>query len=233
MATSQTKAYEKAFACDSTSAFGGIVALNTPLTKQAAKKMTGQQFIEVIIAPSIDADALDVLALKKNLRVLSTPLNKNAAEKSYHSISGGVLIQEADTRVITKEDLTVATERAPSDQEIEDCLFAWQVVKYVKSNAIVYAKDGATLGIGTGQTSRVFSAEIAALKARQAGLNLKGAALASDAFFPFADGLEIAINAGITAIIQPGGSIRDNEVIDAANRAGITMLFTGTRHFRH
>lgn len=230
---SQKSAYSKAFSCDSSSAFGGIIAFNSSLNCETAQCIVESQFAEVIIAPDIDKGVLEILSIKKNLRVLTTGNYHIKMEKSMHSINGGLLIQELDSHSIDSNDLRVVTKRQPTEQERQDCLFAWQVVKYVKSNAIVYAKNQMTLGIGSGQTSRVFSAEIALLKAKQAQLDVSGAAMASDAFFPFTDGIEIAIHAGITAIIQPGGSIRDEEVIAAADAAGITMLFTGVRHFRH
>lgn len=233
-AASPHEAYTKALACDSQSAFGGIIAFNTTLDASTAQSIIDQQFAEVIIAPVIADEAKALLATKSSWRVLETGLlTTTLTAPTYHSIDGGLLLQSADAATLTPADITVATKRQPTSQELADCLFAWHVVKYVKSNAIVYAKDQATLGIGTGQTSRVFSAKIAALKATEAGLSLQGAAMASDAFFPFADGIQIAIDAGITAIIQPGGSIRDKDVIAAADKAGITMLFTGIRHFRH
>lgn len=229
------EAYQNAFATDPVSAFGGIIACNAPIDEKTAKAITDQQFAEVVIAPDFSKEALSAFSTKKNLRLLKTGVTDETTEtaQTLHSISGGMLIQEADTATISADALTVATERAPTEEELADLLFAWQVVKFVKSNAIVYAKNQRTLGIGTGQTSRVFSAKIAAIKADEAGLSLHGAALASDAFFPFADGVEIAAKAGIRCIIQPGGSKRDQEVIDAANKAGIAMVFTGVRHFRH
>jgi phosphoribosylaminoimidazolecarboxamide formyltransferase / IMP cyclohydrolase len=228
------QAYEKALSTDATSAFGGIIAFNQAVNAATAQRIIDQQFAEVIIAPRFDDDALSLFTNKKNCRVLSVGDQPgNTHEESYHSISGGLLIQEADELPDDSTQFTVVTERQPSPAEMADGLFAWNVVRYVKSNAIVYAKDRQTLGIGTGQTSRVFSAKIAAIKAEEAKLSLKGAAMASDAFFPFADGVEVAANAGITCVIQPGGSKRDNEVIAAANRLGLTMIFTHTRHFKH
>lgn len=228
------EAYQRAFACDSSSAFGGIIAFNQALDEVSAKAITEQQFAEVVLAPSIENNALAIFTHKKNLRVLACDDPTISLQKNFtlHSISGGLLVQEADNQQ-PNHHLTVVTQRQPTPSEMTDCEFAWQVVKFVKSNAIVYAKNGMTLGIGTGQTSRVFSAEIAILKAQQASLDLQGAAMASDAFFPFADSLDIAIKAGITAIIQPGGSIRDEEVIRAADEANIAMIFTGIRHFKH
>ena len=232
-ADSQLSAYQKAFACDSQSAFGGIIAVNHELTADTAQQIIDNQFVEVILAPSVHNDALTCLKAKPNVRVLAYGQPDNQQQFTYHTVSGGLLIQQADQLTLSADELTVATNKQPTAQQIADCLFAWRVVQYVKSNAIVYAKDQQTLGLGGGQTSRVFAAEIATLKAQQANLDLNGAVMASDAFFPFADGIQVAIDAGITAIIQPGGSIRDPEVIDAANKAGIVMLMTGQRHFRH
>lgn len=231
---SQLTAYDKAFATDSSSAFGGIIAFNTECDAKSAEKITSQQFVEVILAPSFSTAALEILAKKKNLRVLACDEpDFTQSRYTHHSVTGGLLIQSADQKIITESDVTIASKRQPTTTEMADMLFAWHVVKYVKSNAIVYAKDQATLGIGTGQTSRVFSAKIAALKAQEANLSLTGAAMASDAFFPFADGIEVAAAAGIRSIIQPGGSIRDEEVIACADQHDIAMVFTGIRHFRH
>ena len=235
------RAYEEALACDPVSAFGGIVAVNEPLTAAAAESITAI-FTEVVIAPAADEEARAVFARKKNLRLLLTgaladPLRQGLTLKS---IAGGYLVQSRDNGRIGRDDLKLVTKRAPSDQELADCLFAWTVAKHVKSNAIVYAKDGATAGIGAGQMNRLESARIAAWKARDAADKAGwpeprtiGSAVASDAFFPFADGLLAAVEAGATAVIQPGGSIRDEEVIAAADDAGLAMLFTGMRHFRH
>ncbi len=232
-ADNQHDAYQRAFACDCQSAFGGIIAFNQPIDAITMAAILKQQFVEVIIAPSVSNEAAALASKKPNMRVLCYGDKASTTDFTYHSISGGLLIQSADNLSIEANELTVVTQRKPTQQQIIDCLFAWRIVQFVKSNAIVYAKDGQTLGIGTGQTSRVFAAQIAALKANQAGLNLSGSVMASDAFFPFADGIQVGIDAGIEAIIQPGGSMRDQEVIDAADAAGIVMLTTGQRHFRH
>ncbi|HVQ07195.1 MAG TPA: bifunctional phosphoribosylaminoimidazolecarboxamide formyltransferase/IMP cyclohydrolase [Allosphingosinicella sp.] len=234
-------AYEAAFACDSVSAFGGIVALNRPLDGATAEAIAAI-FTEVVIAPEADEAAKAVFAAKKNLRLLLTGALPDPARGGLmaKSITGGWLLQFRDNGRVAAGDLKVVTKRAPSDQELADCLFAWTVAKHVKSNAIVYAKDGATAGIGAGQMNRLESARIAAWKARDAadkagwaGPRTIGSAVASDAFFPFADGLLAAAEAGATAVIQPGGSIRDAEVVAAADEAGLAMVFTGMRHFRH
>ncbi|MDF1654769.1 MAG: bifunctional phosphoribosylaminoimidazolecarboxamide formyltransferase/IMP cyclohydrolase [Coxiellaceae bacterium] len=232
-ADTQLTAYKKAFACDSQSAFGGIIALNHTLQKDTAEQIIANQFVEVILAPEVSAEALTCLQAKPNVRVLQYGEANNNQQYTYHTVSGGLLIQQADQLALAASDLTIATQKQPTEQQLQDCLFAWKVVQYVKSNAIVFAKDGQTLGLGGGQTSRVFAAEIAVLKAQHAGLSLTDSVLASDAFFPFADGIQVAVDAGVNAIIQPGGSIRDKEVIAAADEAGIVMLFTGHRHFRH
>ena len=229
-----TEAYIKAFESDSESAFGGIIALNRELDGRTAKAIIDRQFCEVIVAPTVSEEAKEVLSAKKNIRVLGVGnLYLRETRLDFKRVNGGLLVQEADTLNIQPDDLKVVTERAPSDAEMEELLFAWRVCKYTKSNAIVYTNNKRTLGIGCGQTSRVFSARIAAIRAQDAGLSLEGAALASDAFFPFRDGVDAAAAAGIKCIIQPGGSIRDEEVIKAANEHGIAMVFTGVRHFRH
>jgi phosphoribosylaminoimidazolecarboxamide formyltransferase / IMP cyclohydrolase len=240
-ALSLRKAYEAAFACDTVSAFGGIIALNRPLDGPTAEAITAI-FTEVVVAPDADEAAKAAFAAKKNLRLLLTgdlpdPARPGLAAKS---ITGGWLLQSRDGGRIGPGDLKLVTKRAPSERELADCLFAWTVAKHVKSNAIVYAKDGATAGIGAGQMNRLESARIAAWKARDAAEKAGwaeprtiGSAVASDAFFPFADGLLAAVEAGATAVIQPGGSIRDEEVIAAADEAGLAMVFTGRRHFRH
>ncbi len=228
----QQQAYLRALATDPVSAFGGIIALNSTLTTKTAASILQRQFVEVILAPSIDPEALTLLASKPNLRVLSvTP----ATDKNWslRSISGGLLVQQPDQNPLDLSQLQTVSKRSPSNSETTDLLFAWRIVKHVKSNAIVYAKEQTTFGIGSGQTSRVFSAEIAILKAQRAKLNLAGAVMASDAFFPFADSVEVAAKAGIHCIIQPGGSKRDKEVIAAANAANIAMVFTHKRHFCH
>ncbi len=228
-----TEAYQKALSTDPTSAFGGIIAVNQTLDAQTAQTMIDAQFIEVLLVPAISEEAKTIVAKKKNCRVLVCGQAPIHSAQTLHSISGGVLIQQADALITDPNTFKIVTQKKPTKHEMEDLLFAWYVVKFVKSNAIVYAKDGMTLGLGTGQTSRVFSARIAALKAEEAGLSLIGAAMASDAFFPFADGVEVAAQAGITSVIQPGGSKRDDEVIAAADKLGLVMVMTGSRHFRH
>ena len=228
-------AYDKAFKTDPTSAFGGIIAFNRPLDAKTAEAIVDQQFVEVIVAPAIDADALDVVAAKKNVRVLETGEWPSTALPGFDfkKVSGGLLVQNTDLGVISESDLKVVTELAPTAQQIRDMLFAWTVVKYVKSNAIIFCKDNMTIGVGAGQMSRVYSTKIAAIKAADEGLEIKGSVMASDAFFPFRDGIDAAAATGISAIIQPGGSMRDDEVIQAANEHGLAMVFTGMRHFRH
>lgn len=226
-------AYQKAFATDSQSAFGGIIAFNCTIDAATATAITSQQFAEVIIAPQIDDAALSVFAKKTNLRVLACGSPSHQTSNDIRSVSGGLLMQSRDLGHDDHTAFSIVTKRQPTPTELADMLFGWRVVQFVKSNAIVYTKDQQTLGIGTGQTSRVFSAEIAALKAKAANLSLDGAAVASDAFFPFADGVEIAANAGITAVIQPGGSKRDDEVIAKADELGLAMMMTGKRHFFH
>ena len=227
------EAWTKALACDPISAFGGIVAFNCEVNKEFAESL-GKMFLEVIIAPSYTQEALDILAAKKNLRVLETEevFDTKSSRMINENIHGGILSQSYDNGGVNIADCKVVTDRVPTDKEWIDLMFAWKAVKYVKSNAIVYAKDTQTVGIGAGQMSRVDSARIGAEKAK-AHQGAKGSVVASDAFFPFVDGLEECIKAGATAIIQPGGSKNDQEVIDVANKAGITMVFTGMRHFRH
>jgi phosphoribosylaminoimidazolecarboxamide formyltransferase/IMP cyclohydrolase len=224
--------YRKAFKTDPTSAFGGIIAFNVVIDKAAAEAIAGQ-FAEVIIAPEITEEARAVFAAKQNLRVLVVHLGKVAGVLDYKRVGGGLLVQSADEARITRADIKVATKRAPSDQEMSDMLFAWRVAKYVKSNAIIFCKDGVTVGVGAGQMSRVDSARIAAIKAENNGLTVVGSVAASDAFFPFRDGLDVLAKAGATAVIQPGGSVRDAEVIAAADEHNLAMVFTGFRHFRH
>lgn len=227
-------AYERAYECDPVSAFGGIIAFNRPLEANTAQKMVEQQFIEVVLAPSLSNEAKAVFATKSNIRVLETDdVIPSEHDLDVRRISGGWLVQDADNGEISEEDLRVVTEETPSEAQIRDMLMAWKVVKFVKSNAIVYVKDNATIGIGAGQMSRVHSAQIAGIKAQESGLTIKGAVMASDAFFPFRDGIDTAAERGIKAIIQPGNSMRDEEVIAAANEHGIAMVFTGMRHFRH
>lgn len=234
-------AYEQALICDPVSAFGGIIALNRTLTADAAKLII-ETFSEVIIAPDVEAAALNVLATKKNIRVLTTGGLPDAHEKRrmVTRVAGGLLVQDNDFGCITEADLKVVSEREPTEEELRDMIFAFKVAKHVKSNAIVYAKNSATVGIGAGQMNRLDSSRIAAIKAGEAAQKIgqdvslaKGSVVASDAFFPFADGLIAAAEAGVTAVIQPGGSIRDEEVIDAANERGLAMVYTGMRHFKH
>lgn len=235
VATAETlkEAYERAFSTDRTSPFGGIICCNTELDIQTARKID-EIFTEIILAPGFEPDALELLTQKKNRRlvkILDTPQNSDTL--SYRSIFGGALLQQENHLVIDEKQLTVPTQRKPTDREMANLRFAWTVVKHIKSNAIVYAKDMQTVGIGTGQPSRVDSSELAILKAEKENLSVKGSVVASDAFFPFADGVEAAAKAGATAIIQPGGSIRDEEVIKTADKHNIAMVFTGIRHFRH
>jgi len=229
------QAYDLAFSTDSTSAFGGIIAFNRELDAGTAKAIVDRQFVEVIIAPSIAAAAIEIVAAKKNVRLLACGqwADKNPAGRDFKRVNGGLLIQDRDNGVIVESDLKVVTEKKPTAQEMKDLLFAWKVAKFVKSNAIIYVKNGQTIGVGAGQMSRVYSAKIAGIKAEDENLVVKGSVMASDAFFPFRDGLDAAGEAGISAVIQPGGSMRDQEVIDAANKHGIAMVFTGMRHFRH
>jgi len=227
--------YESAFSCDPTSAFGGVIAFNRKLDEASAMTIIDKQFAEVVIAPEIDASALKTLAQKPNIRVLECgAAGIRTQEWEVRSLAGGgLLLQEHDTLALDEAELKTVSEKTASDAEMRDLLFAWSVVKFVKSNAIVYTKGNLTLGIGAGQASRVMSAQIAALKAEEQGFSLAGAVMASDAFFPFRDGIDAAAERGISAVIQPGGSLRDDEIIQAANDHGITMIFTGTRHFRH
>jgi len=228
-------AYDLAFRTDPTSAFGGIIAFNRELDASTAQAIVDRQFTEVIIAPSISAEALKVVAAKQNVRVLSCGQWAASPQHAldYKRVSGGLLVQDRDIHQITAADLKVVSKRQPSPQEIEDLLFAWKVAMFVKSNAIVYCKDKQTIGIGAGQMSRVYSARIAGIKAADEKLEVRGSVMASDAFFPFRDGIDAAAHAGIRAVIQPGGSMRDVEVIAAADEANMAMVFTGVRHFRH
>jgi phosphoribosylaminoimidazolecarboxamide formyltransferase/IMP cyclohydrolase len=228
-------AYRAAFATDPTSAFGGIIAFNRPVDA-AALEAVATQFVEVLIAPGYASDALPVIAQKKNVRVLEVPLPDRSApteEWDFKRVGGGLLVQSADDRNIAASDLRIVTKVAPTPAQVADLLFAWRVAWFVKSNAIVYCAGLRTLGIGAGQMSRVDSTRIAAIKATNAGLSLAGSVVASDAFFPFRDGLDVVADNGAVAVIQPGGSVRDDEVIAAANERGIAMVFTGVRHFRH
>lgn len=228
-------AYERAYATDPTSAFGGIIAFNRTLDAVTAKTILARQFVEVIIAPAVAPDAVSVLAGKPNVRVIECGAWVEAARGGYDfkRVRGGLLVQESDDTSVNEADLKVVTRRAPTPGELRDLLFAWRVAKFVKSNAIVYCRDGRTIGVGAGQMSRVDSARVAVLKAADAGLEVRGSVMASDAFLPFRDGLDQAAQAGVTAVIQPGGSMRDPEVIDAANEHDVAMVFTGIRHFRH
>ena len=225
-------AYDKAFATDPTSAFGGIIAVNRALDAAAAQAIS-KQFVEVIIAPQISPEALAVFAGKTNIRVLEVPLAAGANTFDFRRVGGGALVQTPDGMNVTVAQLKTATRRKPTDAQLADLLFAWRVAKFVKSNAIVFCGNGRTLGVGAGQMSRVDSARIASIKAANAGLQLAGSVVASDAFFSFRDGVDVVAAAGATAIIQPGGSLRDEEVIAAADEHGIAMVFTGVRHFRH
>ena len=229
------EAYAKAFKTDPTSAFGGIIAFNRPLD-QAAAEAVARQFVEVVIAPSVSAEARAVFAAKQNVRVLEVPLPEGERAMNaldFKRVGGGVLLQSADSRNVLPHELRVVTKLLPTAQQMVDLLFAWKVAKFVKSNAIVFCAGGMTLGVGAGQMSRIDSARIAGIKAENAGLTLQGSAVASDAFFPFRDGLDVVCDAGATCVIQPGGSMRDDEVIKAADERGIAMVLTGTRHFRH
>ncbi|MGZ8370351.1 MAG: bifunctional phosphoribosylaminoimidazolecarboxamide formyltransferase/IMP cyclohydrolase, partial [Caulobacteraceae bacterium] len=231
---SMLEAYARALACDPVSAFGGIIAVNGKIDGAAAEEMV-KTFTEVVIAPEADEDAIAIFGSKKNLRLLVTGglPDPMAGGETFKSVAGGFLVQGRDTARISPSDLKVVTKRAPSEAEVRDMLFAFTIAKHVKSNAIVFARAGQTLGVGAGQMNRKDSARIAAIRAADFGLDLKGSACASEAFFPFADGLIQAAEAGATAVIQPGGSIRDEEVIAAADEAGIAMAFTGVRVFRH
>lgn len=228
-----TEAYEKAFSCDPTSAFGGIIAFNSEVTGETAEKVA-RQFAEVIIAPSYDAKALEIFSQKKNLRLLVVAMGHHSHNDfDFKRIGGGMLLQTPDVQCVKEENLKCVTDLKPTSAQISDMMFAWKIAKFIKSNTIVFVRNGMTLGVGAGQMSRVDSARIASIKAKEAGLSLEGSVAASDAFFPFRDGLDVIIDAGARAVIQPGGSIRDDEVINAANERGITMVLTGERHFRH
>ena len=235
IAESPLAAYSKAWQTDPTSAFGGIIAFNRELDGAAAE-VVAKQFVEVLIAPSFTPEARAIFAAKQNVRVLQIALGSagvSVNKHDYKRVGGGLLVQSPDAKNVGLEDLRVVTKRQPTQQQLQDLLFSWRVAKYVKSNAIVFCGNGMTLGVGAGQMSRVDSARIAAIKAQNAGLSLVGSAIASDAFFPFRDGLDVVIDAGATCVIQPGGSMRDQEVIDAANERDVVMLLTGVRHFRH
>jgi len=231
----QLEAYDRAFQTDPTSAFGGIIAFNQALSAQTARAIIERQFVEVIIAPAIDEDAKAILAEKKNVRVLVCGQWSEQPVQTwdYKRVNGGLLVQQRDLGMIGIDDLRVVTKKVPTEAQMQDLIFTWKVAKFVKSNAIVYGRDKQTIGVGAGQMSRVYSAKIAGIKAADENLVVPGSVMASDAFFPFRDGLDSAAEAGISAVIQPGGSMRDQEVIDAANEHGIAMVFTGMRHFRH
>jgi phosphoribosylaminoimidazolecarboxamide formyltransferase/IMP cyclohydrolase len=234
IATSTLRAYDRAWSTDPTSAFGGIIAFNRVLDAETARAIIDRQFVEVLLAPSIDDAALEILRQKPNVRVLVTG-NRSGNPDAYDlkKVSGGLLVQQADRGRITADNLKVVSEKAPDQGQLRDLMFAWQVAKYVKSNAIVLCRDNMTIGVGAGQMSRVYSTRIAALKAADEGLEVSGCVMASDAFFPFRDGIDKAAEYGVAAIIQPGGSMRDDEIIAAANEHGMAMVFTGMRHFRH
>jgi phosphoribosylaminoimidazolecarboxamide formyltransferase/IMP cyclohydrolase len=227
-------AYERAYKTDPTSAFGGIIAFNRELDAQTAEAIVSRQFVEVIIAPSATASAAAVVSAKPNVRLLVCgEWDSKTTGFDIKRVNGGVLVQDRDQKMVGLEDLKVVSKRQPTADELRDLLFCWKVAKYVKSNAIVYANDSMTIGVGAGQMSRVYSAKIAGIKAADENLEVKGSVMASDAFFPFRDGIDAAAAAGIKAVIQPGGSMRDAEVIAAADEHGMTMIFTGVRHFRH
>ena len=225
-------AYDRAYQTDPESAFGGIIAFNRELDAGTAKAIVDRQFVEVIIAPSASQESIEVVTAKENVRLLTCgEFTDPQARLDYKRVNGGLLVQEADLALY--DDLKVVSERQPSEQEMADLIFAWKIAKFIKSNAIVYARNNMTIGVGAGQMSRINSARIAGIKAEHAKLEVKGSVMASDAFFPFSDGIEAAAEAGIAAVIQPGGSMRDDEVIETANKAGMAMVFTGMRHFRH
>jgi len=231
---SALKAYEAAYKTDPTSAFGGIIAFNRELNVSTAQAIITRQFVEVIIAPNISENAKIFLSKKENIRILIYhQSNKQTKTLDFRSINGGLLVQETDTEAVTLDNLKVVSKRQPKKQELDDALFGWKIAKFVKSNAIVYARNNKTIGIGAGQMSRVYSAKIAGIKALDEGLNVSGAVMASDAFLPFYDSIDTAAAVGITCVIQPGGSIRDQEVIAVADKYHIAMIFTGIRHFRH
>ncbi|MRN37587.1 bifunctional phosphoribosylaminoimidazolecarboxamide formyltransferase/IMP cyclohydrolase PurH [Neisseria sp. N95_16] len=233
VAANTLDAYRLAYATDTTSAFGGIIAFNREVDGATAKQITDNQFMEVLMAPAFTDEALEIVAAKKNVRVLEVPLEEGANQFELKRVGGGLLVQTPDIHKLTAADLKVVTKRQPTEQELNDLLFVWNVAKFVKSNAIVFGKGGQTYGIGAGQMSRVDSTRIAARKAQDANLELNGACAASDAFFPFRDGIDVIAEQGIKAIIQPGGSMRDEEVFAAADEHGIAMVITGVRHFRH
>ena len=230
------EAYSKAFQTDPTSAFGGIIAFNRPVDKAAAEAVS-KQFVEVLMAPDFSAEALEVFKSKVNVRLMkiALPTNYGSVRNALETkrVGSGLLLQSADNHELALADLKVVTVKQPTPEELNDLLFAWKVAKFVKSNAIVFCKNGMTMGVGAGQMSRLDSARIASIKAEAAKLSLQNTVVASDAFFPFRDGLDVVVDAGATCVAQPGGSMRDQEVIDAANERGVAMVFTGVRHFRH
>ncbi|HHE0528714.1 TPA: bifunctional phosphoribosylaminoimidazolecarboxamide formyltransferase/IMP cyclohydrolase [Vibrio parahaemolyticus] len=228
------EAYNRAYQTDPTSAFGGIIAFNQDLDAETATAIVERQFVEVIIAPSVSAEAIEVVAAKKNVRLLECgEWSTKTTGFDVKRVNGGLLVQDRDQGMVRLDDLKVVSKRQPTEEELKDALFCWKVAKYVKSNAIVYAKGDMTIGVGAGQMSRVYSAKIAGIKAADEGLEVAGSVMASDAFFPFRDGIDAAAEAGIKCVIQPGGSMRDDEVIAAADEHGMAMIFTGMRHFRH
>ncbi|MGL0930158.1 bifunctional phosphoribosylaminoimidazolecarboxamide formyltransferase/IMP cyclohydrolase [Vibrio vulnificus] len=228
------EAYNRAYQTDPTSAFGGIIAFNQELDAETATAIVERQFVEVIIAPSVSAEAIEVVAAKKNVRLLECgEWTTKTTGFDVKRVNGGLLVQDRDQGMVSLDDLKVVSKRQPTEEELKDALFCWKVAKYVKSNAIVYSKGDMTIGVGAGQMSRVYSAKIAGIKAADEGLQVEGCVMASDAFFPFRDGIDAAAEAGIKCVIQPGGSMRDDEVIAAANEHGMAMIFTGMRHFRH
>ena len=232
VAASPLEAYQKAFKTDPSSAFGGIIAFNVPCDGAAAQEIS-KQFVEVLIAPSFSDEAKAIFAAKQNVRLLEIPLGTDFNAFDFKRVGGGLLVQSPDSKNVLQSEMRVVSQRQPTPSEMNDMMFAWRVAKFVKSNAIVYCANGMTLGIGAGQMSRVDSARMASIKAEYAGLSLKGSAVASDAFFPFRDGLDVVVNGGASCAIQPGGSMPDDEIIAAANEHEIAMIFTGTRHFRH
>ncbi|EPM5583372.1 bifunctional phosphoribosylaminoimidazolecarboxamide formyltransferase/IMP cyclohydrolase [Vibrio vulnificus] len=228
------EAYNRAYQTDPTSAFGGIIAFNQELDAETATAIVERQFVEVIIAPSVSAEAIEVMAAKKNVRLLECgEWTTKTTGFDVKRVNGGLLVQDRDQGMVSLDDLKVVSKRQPTEEELKDALFCWKVAKYVKSNAIVYSKGDMTIGVGAGQMSRVYSAKIAGIKAEDEGLQVEGCVMASDAFFPFRDGIDAAAEAGIKCVIQPGGSMRDDEVIAAADEHGMAMIFTGMRHFRH
>ncbi|EGQ8523003.1 bifunctional phosphoribosylaminoimidazolecarboxamide formyltransferase/IMP cyclohydrolase [Vibrio parahaemolyticus] len=228
------EAYNRAYQTDPTSAFGGIIAFNQELDAETASAIVERQFVEVIIAPSVSAEAIEIVAAKKNVRLLECgEWTTKTTGFDVKRVNGGLLVQDRDQSMVRLDDLKVVSKRQPTEEELKDALFCWKVAKYVKSNAIVYAKGDMTIGVGAGQMSRVYSAKIAGIKAADEGLEVAGSVMASDAFFPFRDGIDAAAEAGIKCVIQPGGSMRDDEVIAAADEHGMAMIFTGMRHFRH